>query len=93
MSGGKQLHHLRLRLFLIGVQLLVLCQQSGIFLFQQLDRGQFLQTQAVKIPLCRLAGNNGAGVLGVKFFLLFGRQSAILCVNLAGLAVCADRQC
>lgn len=90
VSGGEQLHHLSLCLFLVRVQLFVLCQQSGILLFQQLDRGQFLQAQAVKVTLRRLAGNDGAGMFGIKFFLFFRRQFAILCVNLAGLSVSAD---
>ena len=65
--GGEQLHHLCLCLFLVWVQLFVLCQQCGILLFQRLDRGQFLQAQAVKEPFRCLAGNNGAGVSACFF--------------------------
>ena len=91
MLDGEQLHHLCFGLFLVWVQLLVLCQQSGIFLFQRLDRGQFFQPQAIKIPLCCLTGNYCASVFSVKFCLLFRRQFAILGIDFAGLVVSPDR--
>ena len=90
MLDGEQLHHLRPSLFLVWIQLLVLCQQSGIFLFQRLDSGQLLQAQAVKIPLRRLAGYDRAGVFSVKFFLLFWSQFAILGIDLTGLEIGPD---
>lgn len=64
--GSEQFHHLRLRFFLVGIQLFILCQQSGILLFQRLHKGQLFQTKAVKKPICCLTGNDLTCMLVIK---------------------------